>query len=226
MRCAILTLWASLAVALSAAVCGDAATEWLSNEGFWGVGTRDVHHESLLPVALVAAIVTAALAAFVLAAHLRCGDPLLRIRRRACARVWLVGLTALLTMLVVVLMEGYEVRFGGISAFDPRSVVITHALPVLCAYALIGILVDRMLVACLRVACRAVGVVAAALVAFARRGAAAQACIRTGPQRTAPVERRPERIRPACELRAPPIRECFSLTLNVRRLTWRLSGGS
>jgi hypothetical protein len=225
-RCAILTLWTSLAVALSAAVCGDAATEWLSNQGFWGSSVHDLHQESLLPTALLAGFVTISLAFYVLALHLRTNDPLLRFRRSASARLCFATLCVLLTFAVVVLMEGYEVRFGGVGAFDPGSVIVTHALPVLYAYALIGILIDRMLGVCLRVACGAARAVAAALVEFMRRDASEAVCVHAGLTRITPVEQRPERIRPACGLRAPPTCEWLSLVFVVRRFSWSSSGGS
>lgn len=130
-------LWMSVAVALWAAVCGDALTEWLANGGFWGAGPLDLHQESLAPTAVVAAVVSLSLACYAVA------------RRRRVERPW-DGVALALALGVVVVMEGYEVRFGGAGVFDPRSVLAGHLLPVLGSYLVIALAVNRLMALALR----------------------------------------------------------------------------
>jgi hypothetical protein len=154
MRHALISAWALVTVALCAAVCGDALTEWLSNSGFWGSGVSDLHQESLVPAACAAAVACAACLMFAIAG-VRRGVPLCLRPAGASRTCWNVA-AVLLALIVVVLMEGYEVRFGGIGAFDPCSVLVAHALPVVVAYALIAAIVERVMGVCLRVATVAV----------------------------------------------------------------------
>jgi hypothetical protein len=159
MRHALSSIWTLVTVALCAAVCGDALTEWLSNSGFWGSGVSDLHQESLAPTAYAAAVACLTCLALVIAAARR--GEMVRVRPACASRVWWNGAAVLLALIVVVVMEGYEVRFGGIGAFDPRSVLMAHALPVVVAYALIAALVDRTL----RLGLRAAFVTALSVVA-------------------------------------------------------------
>ena len=127
MRHALSSIWTLVTVALCAAVCGDALTEWLSNSGFWGSGVSDLHQESLAPTAYAAAVACLTCLALVIAAARR--GEMVRVRPACASRVWWNGAAVLLALIVVVVMEGYEVRFGGIGAFDPRSVLMAHASP-------------------------------------------------------------------------------------------------
>ena len=152
MRIALPRLWALIAVALCAAVCGDALTEWLANAGLWGRGLADLHQESLVPAAAAALLVSVPLAAYVVAMRwFRPGEHV-RLRLRGAQRLGWNLVALALALAAMVAMEGYEVRFGGVGAFDPRSVLAAHALPVVICYAAIVLCTQRVLAAALRAA--------------------------------------------------------------------------
>ena len=66
-------------------------------------------------------------------------------------------------------MEGYETRFGGLSPFDPRSVVLSHALPLVLTFVVMGAIVHYALRGAIRTASRASGRVAEVFVEFLRK---------------------------------------------------------
>ncbi len=201
--------WAALSVALAAAVCANACTEWLAN--LLAGGVHDLHHESLLPTAIAATFVTASLGIALLSSRIRRDDGFARMHRSRGARFAFVLVTAFLTGGVLMAMEGYETHFGGVAAFAPHSIVMTHLWPVVLAYAISATAIDRMLRACLRIAARVVVLV---LDAFRRRAVndaraiasytfwAICRCVSYGSS--------------ICGLRAPPA--CKDI---VARLSWR-----
>jgi len=74
--------------------------------------------------------------------------------------------TLLVTFLAVLLMEGYETRFGGYAPFDAHSVLVAHAPFVLAAYALTTLLMKRIVYVCLGITVAAGHAAAAALISF------------------------------------------------------------
>jgi hypothetical protein len=60
-------------------------------------------------------------------------------------------------------------RFGGSSPFDPRSVVLSHALPLVVTFVVMGAIVRYALRAAIRTARRASGLVTEVFVAFLRK---------------------------------------------------------
>jgi hypothetical protein len=73
------------------------------------------------------------------------------------------------SVLCIIAMEGYETRFGGLSPFDPRSVVLSHSLALLIAFVVIGVMVYCALLVAIRVASHASGVVAGIFAEFLRK---------------------------------------------------------
>ena len=169
MRFAIIRGWAALATALLTAVGADVSVEFAENSGWLGGVLRDNQHEAVLPTLLFGAVVTLSLTLFVLLARIYADDPLLsrigdfrtRLVDRACS---LFG-----SLLCVIAMEGYETRFGGSSPFDPRSVVLSHALPLVVTFVVMGAIVHYALRAAIRTARRASGLVAEVFVEFLRK---------------------------------------------------------
>lgn len=169
MRFAIIRGWAVLATALLTAVGSDVSVEFAGNSGWLGGVLRDNQHEAVLPALLFGAAVTLSLTLFVLLARIYPDDPLLsriddfrtRFVDTACS---LVG-----SLLCVIAMEGYETRFGGSSPFDPRSVVLSHALPLVVAFVVMGAIVHYALRAAIRTARRASGLVAEVFAEFLRK---------------------------------------------------------
>ena len=169
MRFTLVRSWAVVATAILAAVTADTGTEFAENSG-WLAGTfRDNQHEAVVPALLLGAAAALSLMLFVLLARISPSDPLLSrmndLRRRlvdiACA---FCGST-----LCVVAMEGYETRFGGLSPFDPRSVVLSHTLALVVAFLVVGAIVHYALQAAIGIASRASSVVAEFLVEFLRK---------------------------------------------------------
>ncbi|HEY5340396.1 MAG TPA: hypothetical protein VIK27_05160 [Candidatus Aquilonibacter sp.] len=205
----LLMFWAALSVALAAAVCANACTEWLANLMTGGV--HDLHHESLLPAAIAAVVVTASLVIALLGLRIRREDGFARMHRSRGARLAFVLATALLTACVLVAMEGYETYFGGVAVFDPHSIVMSHLWLVALAYAVSAIAIDRMLRACLRIAARVVVLV---LDAFRRR--AVNDARAVGSYTPWAICRCASHIGSVCGFRAPPAcRDIFA------RLSWR-----
>ena len=153
MRRTLLILGMLVAVALWAAIFGDGITEWLSNNGLWGIGPSDFHQEALRPAAAVALLLSVMLAWYAAAVRWFAPDELVGLRPSGVAqRFWWNACALTLSLGLVIAMEGYEVRFGGVGVFDPRSVLVAHAGPVLLSYAIIALCVECMLAAALRTA--------------------------------------------------------------------------
>lgn len=171
MRFALIRGWAVAATAILAAAIADAGTEFAQNSGWLGGTLRDNQHESILPALLLGVAVALSLTLFVLFAKISPRDPLLRmsdIRRRLTD----VALAFCGSVVCIVVMEGYETRFGGLSPFDPRSVVVSHAFALAMAFLLMGAIVHCALRSAVRSASRASGLVVGFLVEFLRKVAA------------------------------------------------------
>jgi hypothetical protein len=165
-RFATIRGWVALATAILAAVCSDVGTEFAQNSGWLGGGLPDNRHEAVWPALILGLAVTLSLILFVLFARIRPGDPLLsRIGDFKTRTVDIVG-SLFGSMLCVVAMEGYETQFGGLSPFDPRSVVLSHALPLLVTFIVVGALVHSALHGAIRVASHASSLVVEAFVQF------------------------------------------------------------
>ncbi len=168
---AAVRLWAAAATALAAAAAADSLTEFLSNTGLLGGGAvRDVHHESVLPVLLLALTMLLALALAVALGARRAHRFSFVSRSRIEASCWAAG-TLLATLLIVLVMEAYETRFGGVTAFDPRAVIWTHAPAAFAACAVVAAGVNRLVAVCLRAALAAGRAVADVLVRILDVGA-------------------------------------------------------
>ncbi len=165
----MIRVWAALATAILAAVGSDVSTEFAGNGGWLGGVFQDNQHEAVLPALLIGGVVTLSLTIFVLFARICPGDPLLsRIGHFKTRSVDLTG--ALFgSILCVIAMEGYETRFGGLSPFDPRSVVLAHALPLVLTFAVTGAIVHFVVHGAIRTASRAGNAIAEVVVGFLRK---------------------------------------------------------
>ena len=161
--------WAALATAILAAIGSDVTTEFAENCGWLGGALRDNQHEAILPALLLGAIVTLSMLLFVLFARIRPGDPLLcrigELKTRA------LDMTCALfgSVLCIIAMEGYETRFGGLSPFDPRSVDLAHALPLVVTFAVMAAIVHHLLHDAIRTANRASHFVVEVFAEFLRK---------------------------------------------------------
>ncbi|HZV76619.1 MAG TPA: hypothetical protein VFF63_02530 [Candidatus Babeliales bacterium] len=169
MRFALVRAWAVAAAAILAAAAADAGTEFAENSEWLGGTLRDNQHEAILPALLLGAAVTLSLTLFILLARISPRDPLLLRMNDLRARFVDLACALCGSELCVVLMEGYETRFGGLSPFDPRSVVISHAPALVIAFLLAGAIVHCALRASIAAASRASGAVAEFLVEFLRK---------------------------------------------------------
>jgi|HubBroStandDraft_5_1064220.scaffolds.fasta_scaffold01957_2 hypothetical protein len=169
MRFALVRTWAVVAAALLTGAAADASTEFFENAHWLAGNVRDDQHQGILPALALGAAVSFALLFFVLLARIARHDPLLTrmndVRRR------LVDIAAALcgSMLCVIGIEGYETRFGGLSPFDPRSVVISHTVALIVAFAVVGTMLHCMLRGAVRIASRAGSTVACFVAAFLRK---------------------------------------------------------
>jgi Carboxypeptidase regulatory-like domain len=153
MRRTLLFVWMLVAVALWAAVLGDGLTEWLSNNGLWGLGPSDVHQEALGPAAAAALFLSITLAWYAVVMRWCRPDECVRLRPSGVAQRFCWNACAVaLSLGLVIVMEGYEMRFGGVGVFDPRSVLMAHAVPGLLSYAAVALCVEFLLAAVLRTA--------------------------------------------------------------------------
>jgi hypothetical protein len=168
-RFAIIRGWAALATAILAAVGSDFATEFAENSGWLGGALRDGQHEAVLPALLFGSVVALSLTLFVLLARIRPGDPLLS--RIDYFRTRFVDIAGSLvgSLFFVIAMEGYETRFGGLSPFDPRSVILSHALPLVVAFVVTGAIVHYALRAAIAAASRASEFISEVLGEFLRK---------------------------------------------------------
>lgn len=174
MRCAIVRAWTSLATALLTAAVADAGTEFAENLGWLGGSVRDVQHEAVAPTLLFGLAAGAALAAFAAFARIAPHDPLLRCMSGWRARTADLTIALAGSALCTIAMEGYETRFGGLSPFDPRSVVLSHALPLLVAFVFVAAIARVSIRAALRVASHAGELAASVLVEFLHKISRAQ----------------------------------------------------
>jgi hypothetical protein len=169
MRFALVRGWAVAATAILAAAVADAATEFAENSGWLGGALRDNQHESIVPALLLGLAIAFSLALYVLLARVSPRDPLLLRLNELQTRLVDVAVAFCGSTLCVVAMEGYETRFGGLSPFDPRSVVLSHAPALLVAFVVTAVAVYAGLAVAVRTAARASVAVAAFLVAFLRK---------------------------------------------------------
>jgi hypothetical protein len=165
-RFAVIRGWAALATAILAAVGSDVATEFAENRGWLGGVLRDNQHEGVLPALLLGVAVTLSLVLFVLFARIRSGDPLLARIGHFRNRLFDVPSSFFGSVLCVVAIEGYETRFGGLSPFDPSSVVLAHAVPLVVAFVVTVAIVRYLLHGAIRVANRASNLVVGILAEF------------------------------------------------------------
>jgi hypothetical protein len=169
MRFAIVRIWATAAVAVLAAATADAVVEFAGNGGWLGAGLRDNQHEAIAPALFLGALTALFLLTFILLARISPRDPLLvRLFERATRRLDTICAFAG-GVVCVVAMEGYETRFGGMSPFDPRSVVLSHTAALLVAILAIGAIVHCLLRAAVGVASRASVAASELLARFFRR---------------------------------------------------------
>lgn len=169
MRFAVVRVWAAAATAILAAAIADAATELAVNGGWLGSGLRDNDHQAVLPALCTGAGLALSLLLAVLFSRVSPRDSLsLRI---TALRTRLGDVVCALcgSALCIVAMEGYETNFGGVSPFDPRSVVLSHAPALIVAFLLIGALVHCTLRAAVRAAAEASVAVAEFFEAFLGR---------------------------------------------------------
>jgi hypothetical protein len=168
-RLALVRAWAVVAAAILAAAAADAVTEFAENSG-WLAGTlRDDQHQAVLPALLLGTAVTLVLIAFVLFARVSLRDPLVSRMTDLRTRSIDIACAFFGSMVCVVAMEGFETRFGGISPFDPRSVVLSHTPALLVAFLVMGTIVHCALRSAICTASRASGAVVEFLAEFLRR---------------------------------------------------------
>ena len=197
-------IWAAAATALAAAAGSDVLAEVLSNAGFLGGGAMsDVHQEAAMPVALLAIAAVLTLATLV-ALRARDARVLDTAATRAQAPCWAAG-TLIATMLVIVFMEAYETRLGGLGAFDPHAVLVAHAPAALLACAGFAMLVNRVVACSLRLA-QATGIALAHAIVrvLERSGRGGVQAIRRAARGSRIVVRELLLARRAHQLRAPP----------------------
>jgi hypothetical protein len=160
--------WAAIATALATAALVDWSSEILANAGWLGgLSAPDGHQEAVLPVALLAGLVAVALG---LNAALRGGRGEQTRYRESSAgnRVVVAIATVALTFALIALMEAYEMRFGELSAFNPRSVFVEHWPAVLIGYFVVATIVGRVVSIILAAAAAAGKLAAHVLVRFLR----------------------------------------------------------
>jgi hypothetical protein len=169
MRFRVVRGWAVLAAAILAASTADAGTEFAENGGWLGGALRDNQHEAILPALVLGAALALGLTLFVLLARISPRDPLLMRLNDCRSRLFDIACAFCGSMLCVIVMEGYETQFGGVSPFDPRSVVLSHAVPLVVAFVVAGAIVHCVLRAAIGVAGRASNIVVEFLVEFMRK---------------------------------------------------------
>jgi hypothetical protein len=168
-RFALIRGWAALATAILAAVAADVSAEFAENGGWLGGALRDNQHEAVLPALLLGTSAALSLIFFVMLARIGPGDPLLGRANHSGTRLVEAACSFCGSVLCVIAMEGYETRFGGLSPFDPRSVVMSHALPLIAAFLVTGAIVHCVLRAAIRAASHASSLVGAVFAGFLRK---------------------------------------------------------
>jgi hypothetical protein len=168
-RFAIIRCWAAVATAILAAVGSDVSTEFTENCGWLGGVIRDNQHEAVLPALFLGAIVTLSLILFVLLSRIYPDDPLLSSIDHLPTRLVDAACSFGGSVLCVIAMEGYETRFGGLSPFDPGSVVLSHTLSLVTAFVIIGAIAHYALRTAIRAAAHASSIVTEVFVKFLRK---------------------------------------------------------
>jgi hypothetical protein len=172
--------WAAIATALATAASVDCSSELLANAGWLGgFAASDGHQEAVFPTALVAALILVGLALTV-ALRASSGERARYHDSPLGPRILVAAATLVATFAVVVLMEAYEMRFGGLSAFDPRSVFVQHWAAVSIGYVLVATLVSRLVAFSLRAAVAAGKLAAHVLVRFLGADRSAPAAVACG----------------------------------------------
>lgn len=169
MRSVVVRAGVSLTTALITAALADVGTEFAENLGWLGGSVRDAQQEAVVPTLLIGLAIGAALAGFVVFARIGPQDPLLRSMRGLWARTTDLAIALAGSALFTIVMEGYETRFGGVSPFDPRSVVCSHALALLVAFVLVAAVARGLVSAALRLAGHAGALATSAVVQFIHR---------------------------------------------------------
>lgn len=169
MRYALVRSWAVVAAAILTGAVADAATEFAENSHWLAGSVRDDQHQGVLPALTIGTAVALALLLFVLLARISPRDALLT--RMNDARRWAVDIAAAFcgSILCVIALEGYETRFGGLSPFDPRSVVVSHAFALIVAFAIVGTILQCILCRSIAIASRAGTLVAGFVYALLRK---------------------------------------------------------
>jgi hypothetical protein len=209
MRCAIVRGWISLTTALVTAAVADAGTEFAENLGWLGGSVRDAQHQAVAPMLVIGLAVGAALAVFVAFARIAPRDPLLRCMSGLRARTTDLAIALSASALGTIAMEGYETQFGGLSPFDPRSVVCSHALALVVAFVLVTAIARAILSATLRFASRAGEFATSAVVEFLHkifRAPVARGAVHSSAFTLHVLHLPPAIAEGACGLRAPPHR--------------------
>lgn len=207
MRCAIVRAGTSLATALLTAAVADAGTEFAENLGWLGGSVHDAQHEAVLPTFLLGLAIGVALAIFIAFARIAPHDPLLRCMSDWRARITDLAIALPGSAVCVIAMEGYETRFGGLSPFDPQSVVLSHGVALVIAFVFVATVARGVISAALRLARRAGEFAASVLVEFLHK--ISQAQIAPGAVHTSAfilhvLHLPPEIAFGACGMRAPP----------------------
>ena len=171
MRFAVVRGWMVLAAAILTGAMADAVTELAENASWLGGSVRDNQQQAIVPTLILGAAIALGLMLFILLARIAPRDPLLT--RMNDLRRWIVDSGAALcgSVICVLAMEAYETRFGGLSPFDPRSIVLSHTFALIVAFAIVGTILHCVLRGAIRVASRAGTVVASFVAAFLRRPA-------------------------------------------------------
>ena len=169
MRFALVRGWAVVAAAILTGALADAATEFAENGHWLAGGVRDDQHQAVLPALAIGALIALGLLLFVLLARISPRDPLLTRMNRVHKRFVDIAAALCGSALCVVAMEAYETRFGGLSPFDPRSVILSHTFALVVAFAIVGILLHCILGSAIRAASRAGTVFTGFIVAFLRK---------------------------------------------------------
>lgn len=169
MRFALVRCWAVVAAAMLTGAVADATTEFAGNS-HWLIGSvRDDQHQSVVPALALGATIAIALLLFVVLARISPRDARLARMNDARRRVGDIAAALCGSALCVVTMEGYETRFGGLSPFDPRSVVLSHAFALIVAFVVVGTMLHYLLRGAIGMASRAGTIVARVVVAFLRK---------------------------------------------------------
>jgi hypothetical protein len=219
MRWLSFTVVVAFAVALSAAVIGDAVTEMAAN--LLAGHAVDAHHESLLPAGGIAALLVAVVCGFAVAAGRAQAEAFAGILSARPIRIGFFVATAMLTLAIVVAMEGYETRFGGMSAFDARSVLAQYMVPTLLAYACVAAAVDRLLRVCVRAALAGWEAVMQAAAPSTRRRLALLIPVLFERRDERSIEAVAGRTHPSWSLRAPPVLGQFLSAALIWRAQWK-----